>query len=178
MRGNPTNPPRASDVWRQTISRDTQSVARPTSASPTTSQKDQTSHLQLVGTADASHQPIIEPIVRATDPRWVLALRVVEMMEGPILEPQRRERLIKLGQSMGLTAFDSNMVIAIMQDQARRGVSPDVCPRSGLAQLSMISPSHTTKRNSEFRRGRAWLFALTLAGLVAIELMLIFGWVG
>ena len=178
MKGNTDKPTRTSDPWQPPTGNDTDLVTRPKPTASQRAPRDGVSPLRLVGTGEAPRQPIGSPIVRATDPRWVLALRVVEMMEGPILEPRKRERLIRLGQAMGLTAFDSNMVIAIMQDQARRGVSPDVCPRSGLAQLNMVSPSRVAERDGRLTRSGAWWFGLTLAALVAIELLLIFGWIG
>jgi len=57
----------------------------------------------------------------ATDPRWVLALRVRETLEGRMLRPDARQRLIRLGRLLGMTGFEANLVIAIVQDGARRG---------------------------------------------------------
>lgn len=187
MRGNSssTGKPPVTDGWssrRVGASTPQRSDVDPAAsdAAPTSrTGADDAAPLRLVGSGVVPRQPIGAPIERATDPRWVLALRVAEAMEGPILQPQRRERLIRLGQMLGLTAFDCNLVIAIIQDQARRGVSPAVCPRHGLAQLSMVPPARVRDaQQSSLSRRRAWLFALTLVGLVTLELLLIFGWIG
>lgn len=61
------------------------------------------------------------------DVRWIMALRVHEQFEGgraAILRPDRRRRLVELGQTLGLRPFDANLVIAVVQDAARRGESP------------------------------------------------------
>lgn len=61
------------------------------------------------------------PVLPPNDPRWVLAVRVAAVMRGEILRPADRTRLNRLGRSMGLTPFQCSLVIAIVQDQARRG---------------------------------------------------------
>lgn len=72
----------------------------------------------------------------AGDARFIFALRVGELLDGgraAILTPENRRRLVDLGQRMGLRAFDANLVIAIVQDGARRGEAPqDVVEDSAL----------------------------------------------
>jgi hypothetical protein len=61
------------------------------------------------------------------DARWVMAARVSDSLEGgraAILPPEARSRLVSSAGRMGLRPFDANMVIAIVQDAARRGESP------------------------------------------------------
>lgn len=82
--------------------------------------------------------PAQSQIQGATDPRWVLALRTAEQLQGSILTPDRRQRLQQTGRLLGLTAFDCSLVIAIVQDQARRGVPPMACPQAGQVQLSLV----------------------------------------
>ena len=63
----------------------------------------------------------------ATDPRWVMALRVYESIEGgraAILRPDKRRTLVGLATRLGLRAFDANLIIAIVQDAARCGERP------------------------------------------------------
>jgi hypothetical protein len=58
------------------------------------------------------------------DPRWVLAVAAARMLEGgraAILPNGSRERVLRLASSLGLRAFDAALVIAIVQDAARRG---------------------------------------------------------
>ncbi len=59
-----------------------------------------------------------------TDPRWVIAVAAARALEGgqeAILPPEDRERVTRLAKSLGLRAFDAALVIAIVQDAARRG---------------------------------------------------------
>jgi len=54
-----------------------------------------------------------------TDPRWVLAARTRRELQGAALTADRRERLLGLAQQLHMRPFDANMVIAIVQDEAR-----------------------------------------------------------
>lgn len=101
-----------------------------------------------------------QPTLRATDPRWVLALRVREGLEGTLLRPAARQRLIRLGGVLGLTAFEANLVIAIVQDNARRGGD------LGAAAGSLASvPRHraATRRRTGWRWATLWTAACLAA---------------
>lgn len=107
------------------------------------------SSLRLVGSkaeevAAREHQAAAEAVQRANraaagmsadDARWVFASRVSESLEGgraAMLRPERRRRLVDLAQRLGLTHFDASLVIAIVQDSARRGEDmhgPSASPR-------------------------------------------------
>ena len=98
--------------------------------------------LRLVG-ADQVVKPAITPqqhapITDTADPRWVLAVRTAEQLEGTVLPPAKRERLLQVGRMLGLTPFDANLVLAIVQDQARRGHAPAYCAAAGEPQLRMV----------------------------------------
>jgi hypothetical protein len=100
----------------------------------------------------------------------VLAVRVAEALEGPILRPEPREKLLRLGRALGLTAFDSNLVIAVVQDQARRGHAPRLCPTRGVAQLEMVplpSPEPLTALQRWTRVGAV------IAGALVVELLVL-----
>lgn len=63
----------------------------------------------------------------ALDPRWALAVRASSMLQGgraAILPPESRRFLVQLGKDINLRPFDSNLVIAIVQDAARAGYDP------------------------------------------------------
>ncbi len=60
----------------------------------------------------------------AEDARRIFALRVFESLEAGaagVLRPDRRRELVSAAQRLGLRAFDANLIIAIVQDDARRG---------------------------------------------------------
>lgn len=56
----------------------------------------------------------------------ILALRTAECLDGgraAILRPERRRRLLRVAHMLGVKQFDANLVIAIVQDNARRGAA-------------------------------------------------------
>lgn len=64
---------------------------------------------------------------RAADVRQIFALRVGQMLEGgraAIIPPDRRRRLVDAARQAGLRPFEANLIIAIVQDSARRGQPP------------------------------------------------------
>ena len=112
-----------------------------------------------------------QPMAGPTDPRWVLAVRTAEQMEGEILSPERREQLQRLGKVLGLTPFSVSLIIAIIQDQARRGYAAEDCPTAGEPQLRMVRlPGESG------RRSRAFRLAFAVAAMLAIELAILQWW--
>ena len=67
----------------------------------------------------------IRPELDPTDPRLRLAVQTRAHLQGAAISPERRERLLRLATRIGIRTFDANLVIAIVQDEARRGASAD-----------------------------------------------------
>ncbi len=122
-----------------------------------------------VSVANGTSATITDP----TDPRWVLALRTAESLQGTILGPEKRDRLVKIGKMMGLTAFDANLVIAIVQDQARRGYAPEYCPTAGEPQLAMVPLPRGEMSEVEARTRRIGVICGVISVLVGIELIVL-----
>lgn len=109
----------------------------------------------------------------ARDARWVLAIRVGQAIEGgrqAMLSPEKRRRLIREGQHLGLRDFDTNLIIAIVQDGARTG--------EGLGynveqRLSMI---RAPGRERDARQVML-LVAMSL-GIAGLWLMIMVRWLG
>lgn len=97
-------------------------------------------------------------------------MRTGEALQGAVLRPDRREKLLRLGRLLGLTPFDCNMIIAIVQDQARRGHDPAYCATAGQRQLEMITPPHVDQLA---RRRRIWYSLAILTGLIVVEWLII-----
>jgi tellurite resistance protein len=106
----------------------------------------------------------VDASLAATDPRWVLAMRVNESMQGAVLPPERRQSLLRLGRVLGLTAFDSNLIIAIVQDRARRGETVV----DGIDQLRLVS----TRKHRHAARQRVNI-AVAAITLVAAEAVIL-----
>ncbi|MEE9403489.1 MAG: hypothetical protein V3V20_01235 [Algisphaera sp.] len=103
------------------------------------------SQLRLTGLDEQVHPHFNintgQPIRGATDPRWILAVRAAESLDGSTLPSASRDRLIRLGKAMRLMPFDANLILAIVQDQARRGYAPAYCPIAGEPQLRRVPPA-------------------------------------
>jgi len=117
------------------------------------------------------------PIRGATDPRWVLAVRTAESLQGDVLSPEKRERLMSLAKMMGLTPFDGCLVIAMIQDQARRGLLARHCPGAVEPQLAMI-PLPRDRKLLDGLRERPGQVALLAAGILALQGLLVWMWLG
>jgi len=73
------------------------------------------------------------------NPYWRLAGNVANALDGTLLAPERRERLLQDARRLGVREFDANLVIALVQDCARRGeaITSDDGP---IAVLATIQP--------------------------------------
>ncbi|MEM9345275.1 MAG: hypothetical protein AAGB26_01530 [Planctomycetota bacterium] len=150
---------------------------RPITAPPVLPSRDK---LRLVGAAAPDAKPPVSnptPMAGVTDPRWVLALATAQVMEGDVLPPTKRELLMQRGKSMGLSAFDCSLILAIIQDRARRGISLDQCPAVSEQQLAMIPLPQVRPFKSVL--GEHPKRALMIAsGLLVLQAMLIWVWLG
>lgn len=132
-------------------------------------------HLRLVGVSDAHqdgpewarHDVAAENKAAAsntkldpTDPRWVLAVRAYSQLQGTALTPDRRERLVQNAKTMGVRPFDANLIIAIVQDHARRG--NDLGDAAGT--VALLEPP--ARRRSDESVTLRWAAAI-LSALVA-----------
>ena len=116
-----------------------------------------------------------QPLGGATDPRWVLAVRTAEVLQGTILPAEARDKLVRLGRVMGLTTFDANLVIAIVQDQARRGHTAAYCPTAGEDQLRMV-PLGRKGSLTTWTGGRLWQVVTMVLAIVGLEAGLMIWW--
>lgn len=101
----------------------------------------------------------------AGDARSIFALRVNELLDGgraAILTPENRRKLIDLGSRMGLRAFDANLVIAIVQDSARRGEPIDTDETAKRLRLIPAPPVRMMER--------PWDYAGPVVAAIAIAL--------
>ena len=56
-----------------------------------------------------------------TDPRWVLAVRTHAQLQGAMLTPERRRRVMRTAEVLGVRPFEANVIIAVVQHTARMG---------------------------------------------------------
>lgn len=125
--------------------------------------------------------PLLDPPVRIhhvidgpNDPRWILASRTAEALDGSTLPPEKRQRLCRLGTRLGLTLFDSSLILAIVQDRARRGIEPSLCPAAGQRELEMVRRPGPFDHSS----GHGWMIAMIVAVVLTAELLALRLWLG
>ncbi|MEO0474987.1 MAG: hypothetical protein AAF085_03305 [Planctomycetota bacterium] len=141
---------------------------------------DKPTRLKLVGVGAPDVKPPMAnptPIAGATDPRWVLAVSAAQLMEGDVLPPHKRETLMSQGKAMGLSPFDCSLILATIQDRARRGIALDECPAASETQLALI-PLPTVRPLKSALGEHPSRTLLIAGGLLALQAMLIWAWLG
>lgn len=135
----------------------------------------------VIDADDAAMRTAREEVVRANrsasqlppmDAAMILSRRVREGLDGgaaAVLTPERRRRLVDLAQRLGMTSFDASLLIAVVQDRARRGEPLD--QPALVARLDML---HTRMHR---RRFTAALIIVSSVGLAFAMLTLLIRWV-
>jgi len=109
------------------------------------------------------------------DIRHALALRAADSLEGgraALLRATKRRRLIDDAARKGLSPFEANLVIAIVQDAARRGEPPTSA--AAVSRLDLVpAPARTTSHDRWF-----WLrTTLATAALTGLILNALIHWI-
>lgn len=95
------------------------------------------------------------PALMGDDARWVFAVRVRREVQGghaAIVTPESRKRLLKLANRLGLRDFDANLVIAIVQDDARtHGGTLPVPSDAVRGPLNLVRPAETPRTKFGWR---------------------------
>jgi len=96
------------------------------------------------------------------DPRIALAAQAKARLQGAMLTPERRSQLLKTGRQLGMRPFESSLVIAVVQDQAR--LSTESKP------LRVVDEPTQSQHDAEVTWPR-W-FAATAAAMAVAGLLL------
>ena len=102
-----------------------------------------------------------------TDPRWMLACATRDSLQGAVLTYENRRKLMRLAQRVGIRAFDANLIVAIVQDRARRGEPLDTATEA----IGVIPRPTATESAS----ATAWVWAAAIVVAVLVDAVLI-GW--
>ena len=101
------------------------------------------------------------------DARWKLAEETQRALQGTILAYEDRQRLLGLANKLGIRSFDANLILAVVQDRARRGESIELAadtiemiPRDAVSAGSAPPPAPATDR-------AAWLVVAVLVAMAA-----------
>lgn len=115
----------------------------------------------------ASTAPGLDPKA----PHLAFAGRVAIALEGAILSPDRRAELLRFARTAGLRDFDANLVIAVMQDRARRGESIEDIT----GPLDVLGASRTRVLRQGFQAVRFGLAAGLAIGLATLAVRWLVG---
>ena len=104
-----------------------------------------------------------------TDARWQLATETQRALQGAVLAFEDRRRLLAMANRLGIRAFDANLILALVQDRARRGE-----PIEAAAETIEMIPVRVPKTRDWTP---VWALALLLAMAIdaALVAWLIFG---
>lgn len=125
-------------------------------------------HPRVRRAIEAARRRVAEENTRAAglspdDIRLLMALRVADALEGgraAILRPERRRELVGNAQTMGLRPFDANLIIAIVQDGARRG--EHLHDAQTVSRLSFVGSTFDRAVSRKGGRAVAMVVAITL----------------
>lgn len=82
-------------------------------------------------------------------------------LQGTMLTPERREQLLHSGRELGLRPFEANLLIAVVQDQARRQRPLRLAgPTIGLIGVETAAPPRR-------QQGSVWCWLAAIAGAAA-----------
>ncbi|MBX3390082.1 MAG: hypothetical protein KF691_11600 [Phycisphaeraceae bacterium] len=109
------------------------------------------------------------PALLSDDARWVFAVRVKRELQGgraAIIAPESRNRLLGLANRLGLRNFDANLVIAIVQDDARLyGTALPIPSEAAKGPLALVRPANPTPSSTSTG---IWMSLGASVGLAAI----------
>lgn len=116
--------------------------------------------------------PIDRDMVDVRDPRWVLAMQTQTRLQGAMLTPERRDELLSSGKKLGLRPFETNLVIAVVQDQARQQRPLHMAePTIGVIGVKHVQRKAVAKRRERESAAR-WLVA-AVGGAIALAVVMI-----
>jgi len=101
-------------------------------------------------------------------PQWAVAVRAWTLLQGTMLTPQRRRDVLDLAKLLRVRPFEANLIIALVQDHARRNGT--------LAELNetvMAIPVAQKKPDTTTPRGSAAAVRMIVAGTAAVAFFML-----
>lgn len=122
---------------------------------------------------------VATPALLSDDARWVFAVRVKREMQGgraAIIAPESRRRLLGLANRLGLRDFDANLIIAIVQDDAR--TFPSIIPVPSDATKGPLALVRSAQPESTESSEMFWWNIGAAAGLACLLCFAMVRWLG
>jgi hypothetical protein len=123
----------------------------------------------------ASRMAAADDATALADVRRVFALRASQCLQGgraAILPPENRRVLIGEARRYGLRAFEANLIIAIVQDGARRGELPG---SSSTSRVLDLIPARARREGVQLLVQRLIIAALLGAGMLTLMIRWVSG---
>jgi hypothetical protein len=108
-----------------------------------------------------------------SEAREILTARVAELIQGgraAILTPEHRARAVRIARMLGVRDFDAQLVIAVVQDRARRGEIES--GQTGLSPATVAQAPLRARRRLLPESGTIALLQLAAALMLAAALLL------
>lgn len=112
------------------------------------------------------------------DVRWMFAQSVAASLEhgrAAVLPPEKRRRLVAHGQKLGLRMFDTNMVIAMVQDHARHGAL--TLDRDLASRLRLVGEPDAVRRE-DAANAPTWRMLIASVAIAVVLTAALIQWVG
>ncbi len=137
---------------------------------------DRGSRAERAARAEVARENLLASTLSPGDARWLMAVRTASCLEGgqaAFLPQDRRRALMAEGARVGLRPFDTSLIIAIVQDNARRGLT--ALGEESRSMLTLVGQAHDASGGLEPGR----MINATLAGVVlgVVWAYLLIGWV-
>ncbi len=137
--------------------------------------------LQLIGARSADQHEAHQAIAHEnrasarngplpTDARLNVISETVRRLQGTLLTPEDRRAVVQLGNQLGMRSFDANMLMAIVQDRARRG-EPLTMELPRQMHPDHAKHGHAGRNGTFWRFGAAILAGVTLAAIASSWLL-------
>ncbi|MBX3386806.1 MAG: hypothetical protein KF768_09560 [Phycisphaeraceae bacterium] len=103
----------------------------------------------------------------------------LEHGRAAVLTPERRKRLMRLADELRIHPFDAALVIALVQDRARRGMVANEAPLGGdgSIDLSPVGSMASAMRSEGRAAGRVRSLAIVAAGLGVGFALILVNWI-
>jgi hypothetical protein len=118
---------------------------------------------EMLRARESTRQNTLDP----TDPRWAIACATRDALQGSVLTYENRRKVMLLAQRVGIRPFDANLIVAIVQDRARRGE-----PIEDAADALSVIPKPSARPR---RAATAWIWAAAILVAILVDAVLI-GW--
>ncbi|MEL6330442.1 MAG: hypothetical protein AAFR38_12355 [Planctomycetota bacterium] len=115
-------------------------------------------------------KPTPAPVAPARAAEAFLALATARLEGGraAVLRPERRDELARVGERIGLSGFDTQLLIAFAQDRARRGLEHNADLPPAIAAIDRQKPGARAGKTLPI----APLLSLGLGVMIAITFVL------